>query len=38
MTRLGAYVVMVVLAGYGTLRGLEEAVRVWVERCVRSAT
>ena len=36
MTRLGAYVVMAGLALYGTLRALEEAVRVWVERCVRS--
>ena len=38
MTRLGAYVVMVGLALYGTLLGVETALRVWVERAVRSAT
>ena len=35
MTRLGAYVAMVVLAGWGTVRGIEEAVRVYIERACR---
>ena len=35
MTRLGAYVVMVVLAGWGTVRGIEEAVRVYIVRVCR---
>ena len=34
MTRLGAWAAMLLLTGYGTLRGLEEAVRIYVERAV----
>jgi len=35
MTRIGAWAAMLLLTGYGTLRGLEEAVRVYIERACR---
>ena len=35
MTRLGPYLAMVVLAGWGTVRGIEEAVRMYIQRVCR---
>ena len=35
MTRAASYLLMVVLAGWGTVRGVEEAVRVYIERACR---
>jgi len=35
MTRAASYLVMVVLAGWGTVRGIEEAVKLWVVRATR---
>ena len=36
MTRAASYLLMVVLAGWGTVRGIEEAVRIMLLRRLRN--